>query len=440
MTTFLAGMFAGLVMMLASLWFVRSTVLPRYLTRLFHAIPKTMRFDLATPQSMKNMITMSVPPFEALLSEHAAGQMLNALRKNRPDLPAKRMPYLDGKSQHGAEVRFFPDSCPSAMVSLPPEYGPLDAILLAWPWHYQTRWAPHADLIEKILHAKARVIVITPNDQDVIELQTYLNGRISDVSGIVYLSGPVDDVWIRDYGPTFVKQADGSFAIIANPYLPSEHPYRKGDNAVSFSVGAALALPVYRLPLVIEGGNMVTDGHGLMVVTTAVTERNPEFDQDAVRQMMADYFGCSRTLFIEHLPAEVTGHADMVVRFLDAHTVIVASAPKGHRWAPHFDRIAAQFARTKAHNGTVLQIHRMPIAVSPKHRDAFWSYVNCLQVNGTVIVPTFGLPADEPALELYRSITNGPVEAVNFSDFLVGSAHCQTKEVPAGALTGGTLA
>jgi len=67
----------------------------------------------------------------------------------------------------------------------------------------------------------------------------------------------------------------------------------------------------------------------------------------------------------------------------------------------------------------------------------YWTYVNSLILNHKVIVPTFGVEQDEKALELYRQIMPGyEVVGVNFSDFPLGSVHCNTKEIPATLVSG----
>ncbi|MFM9976452.1 MAG: agmatine deiminase family protein [Sphingomonadaceae bacterium] len=412
--------------------FLREIIVPRRLGRLFAEIPKTMRFDLATPASMRNMVVLAEPGVEPWFSERRAGVMLTNLRTLHPERAATRKP-LWASGEDTRPCRFFPTVAPPTGVTLPPESGTLDGVLLAWPWHYPSREKHHIAFARAIVGAGAQAMILSDERQDPNQLVDLLVRAGIERNGFMVLPSPVDDVWIRDYGPTFVKMADGTFTLIANPYVPGEHPYRKGDNAVSLAVGAALDLPVYRLPLTVEGGNLVSDGHGLMVTSTATLDRNPELSERDVASIMRHYFGCDRTHFIDALPGEVTGHADMVVRFIDRTTVVVASAPSGHQWARAFDKIADSLAALPSSAGTPFTVLRLPLATSASS-SAFWSYVNCTQVNGTTIVPTFGCETDASALDFYRKATGGPAIGLDFADFLVGSAHCQSKEIPVGAL------
>lgn len=411
---------------------LREIIVPRRLGRLFAEIPKTMRFDLATPASMRNMVVLAEPGVEPWFSERRAGRMLADLRTRHPERAARRAP-LWTSGEDARPCRYFPTAAPPTGVTLPPEAGALDAVLLAWPWHYPVREAHHIAFVRAIVSAGAQAMILSDERQDADHLIDLLTRAGIAQSGFVVLPSPVDDVWVRDYGPTFVRLAGGGHALIANPYVPGEHPYRKGDNAVSFALGAALDLPVYRLPLTIEGGNLVGDGYGLMITSTATLDRNPELSRQDVAAIMTRYFGCDRTHFIEALPGEVTGHADMAVRFIDRTTVVVASAPVGHAWAAAFDRIAEGLAVLPSSAGMPFTVLRLPLATSAS-ASAFWSYVNCTQVNGTTIVPVFGCASDASALEFYRRATGGPVIGIDFADFLVGSAHCQSKEIPVGAL------
>lgn len=412
---------------------LRRALVPSRMRRLFSELPKTMRFDLATPHSMRNMVVLAEPGLEPWFAERDAANMLHILREQLPERPPA-LPPAWRRDGHSAahSVRYHP-ACAPPGATLPAEYDPLDAVVLAWPWHYPSRWAHHAAFAKVIVEAGARALILSDERQDRGLLANWLGEHIGRTDKIDILDLPVDDVWVRDYGPAFVRLGDGGGALVANAYVPLEHPYRKGDNAVSFAIGAALDLPVYRLPLTVEGGNLVGDGHGLMVSTTATLDRNPELDRDDVSAVMARFFGCDRTIFIEALPGEVTGHADMILRFIDAATAVVASAPPSHRWAAAFDRIASQIETLPSRSGAPFRVLRLPLATS-RHASAFWSYVNCTQVNGTTIVPQFGVAGDADALDFYRTATGGTVVGIDYSDFLVGSVHCQSKEVPRGLL------
>lgn len=428
------GFVGGILFAVLVVLFLRNILVPRRLLKLFSNIPKTMRFDLATPHSMRNMVALAEPPLAPWFDEAKARPMLDMLRKHLPERPPTKPPIWQRHGVSSRPVIVHPTAPPPKGSKLPGEFEPLDAVLLNWPWHYPSRWKPHSDFARAIADAGARVLLMSDERQDVQELYRYLATAGLSSEAVEILEAPVDDVWIRDYGPTFVKGPDGAAVIVANPYVPAEHPYRKGDNCAALAIGAALELPVYRLPLLIEGGNLVSDGRGLMITSTATLDRNPELSRADVAAIFQHYFGSERTEFIEALPAEVTGHADMTLRFVDETTVVVASAPPGHRWARYFDDVASQIAQIRRSSGEPFTVHRLPIAVSKLYATAFWSYVNCLQVNGTTIVPIFGQPTDDAALEFFRGLGRGNVVGINFSDFLVGSAHCQSKEIFRGAL------
>ena len=383
---------------------------------------------------MRNMVALAEPHLAAWFDETKARPMLDALRKQLPERLPTKPPIWQRPDVSSSPVIVHATASPPKGSKLPGEFEPLDAVLLNWPWHYPSRWESHVKFARAITDAGARVLFMSDERQDAQELYRILANAGLSPDMIDILEAPIDDVWIRDYGPTFVQKPDGKAVLVANPYAPAEHPYRKGDNCAALAIGSALELPVYRLPLLIEGGNLVSDGRGLMITSTATLDRNPELSRADVAAIFQHYFGSERTEFIEALPAEVTGHADMTLRFVDEATVVVASAPSGHRWSRYFDDVALQIAQIRQSSGEPFTIHRLPIAVSKSYPTAFWSYVNCLQVNGTTIVPTFGEPTDEVALEFFRSLEKGSVVGIDFSDFLVGSVHCQSKEIFRGGL------
>ncbi|WP_353087716.1 agmatine deiminase family protein, partial [Flavobacterium sp.] len=60
----------------------------------------------------------------------------------------------------------------------------------------------------------------------------------------------------------------------------------------------------------------------------------------------------------------------------------------------------------------------------------FWSYINSLTLNGSVIITVFGVSEDIVALDAYRqAMPNYKIIGINFSKYPVGSVHCQTKEM-----------
>jgi agmatine deiminase len=327
-------------------------------------------------------------------------------------------------------------SRPPAGCTLPGEQEPLDGVLLSWPINYPTRWSHHARFASHIAEAGVQPVVLAPSIAWLRIVRAYL-AAVAPTVNARFLPIATDDVWIRDFGPHFVKSKEDTFSIVATPYAPSEHNFQKHDNASQVDIARAFGLPFHFLPLIIEGGNLVTDGAGTMVMFDSVFAHNPERTIADIEHIVRDWFGIDRLILFPALEGEVTGQIDMAVKFVDPETVLVADIVAGHPWKSSFDRIAARLAATPSRRGAPYRVVRVPAAQTPKGHGHFWSYVNSLTVNKTVILPLFNPPEDERAIEIYRSVGFEFVVGVDFRDFPLGSVHCQSKEIPAGVMGAG---
>ncbi len=330
-------------------------------------------------------------------------------------------------------VRFMGAMPPPAPVRYAAEYEPISATLVSFPIYYPSAWKAHADLIATIAD-EIRVIVAVPNEHWQQGVLLYLQAHDAFSDNVLFSLVPTDDVWVRDYGPTTVLAgSDQQPVLLWNKYHETYQPHRKLDADFGLNMGRYLDMPVYRLPLIVEGGNFLTDGEGTMVMFNSVLYHNPDQHEDLIKQTIRQYFGCERLLLFPALAGELTGHIDMVVKFVDVKTVLVAEAYPTHRWHHDFEAIADRLASTQSATGSNYRVIRVPIANTKKDDTNFYSYVNSLIVNRKVIVPTFARPlADSTALSIYRqAFPDKTMLGIDFSRHPVGAIHCQTKDIPA---------
>ena len=92
---------------------------------------------------------------------------------------------------------------------------------------------------------------------------------------------PLDDAWMRDSGPTFVHQPDGSVAAVDwtfNGWGAQEWASWDNDQDLARTVAAKTGVPVRSISLVNEGGGFHVDGEGTVLLTETVQldpRRNP---------------------------------------------------------------------------------------------------------------------------------------------------------------------
>jgi agmatine deiminase len=344
----------------------------------------------------------------------------------------ERLSALDPSATALAPMRPFTtaymDRPPGTPVRLPAEFEPIESVLVSFPILYPSQWKTHAALIAAIA-AEATAVVLVPDESWHKAVLLYLLRDGLDLGNVRFAYVKTDDVWIRDYGPTNVM-AGGGRAFIWNNYYERYTSYAKLSADAASELGRYYDVPVHRVPLVVEGGNIITDGKGTVVMFDSVLANNPDYDVERLRKVMEKYYGSDRLILLPSLEGELTGHVDMVVKFVDEDTLMVAESEESFRWHRDFEAIAGMLSGTKSSSGRNYEVIRVKVASGGKDPARFWSYINSVTVNGSVIVPVFGTKEDALALDLYGKAMPGyKVVGIDMSDYPVGSVHCQTKEI-----------
>ncbi len=157
-----------------------------------------------------------------------------------------------------------------------------------------------------------------------------------------------------------------------------------------------------------QGGNLLSNGQGLIVTTTQSMNENIEcgFDVDTVVDFMKRRFGTTKVVVLEHLVGEPTGHVDMFASFTCPNTIVVGRYDPSvdAQNADVLDRNAARLAKIRTGQGR-LRVVRIPM---PSNQDGAWrSFTNVVFANGTLLVPTYpdtDPAAGEEALSIFRNL------------------------------------
>jgi len=255
---------------------------------------------------------------------------------------------------------------------------------------------------------------------------------------------PLDDSWMRDSGPTFLRNALGAVAGIAWRFNAwgEKWPDYANDAAVAGTLIEQLGLPLFRAPFVLEGGSIHVDGAGTLLTSEQCLlnpNRNPGLSKDEIERNLCAWLGVSRAIWLgQGLENDLTdGHVDNLACFA-APGVVLASvchdpADPNHR--PLADNMARLRAARDA-RGRSLEIIELPIP-APRETAAgrlALNYTNFYLANGAVIAPAFGDPADVIAVNiLRRAFPDREVVPVPALDILEGGGgiHCITQQQPA---------
>lgn len=248
---------------------------------------------------------------------------------------------------------------------------------------------------------------------------------------------PFGDIWLRDTGPLGVISMDGSRALVDFDFNGWGGKFKMpGDADIGARLAASTGLPCQHIPIIFEGGAVDTDGTGLFVTTEQCLlnpNRNPTLDRKQIETILAGALGLSRMLWLgDGLHNDHTdGHVDNLARFVAPGILAVpkASDPLDPNAAIYAD--AADRARAFG-----LEVAPMP-SVGRYEIDgviAPASYMNFCITNGAVIVPQYGAPNDQAALDALapffpdRAIVGLPSDAILRGG---GSFHCMSQHLPA---------
>lgn len=337
----------------------------------------------------------------------------------------------------GRGVRFDPAPyAGNGTIRLPAQWEQLETVLLTWPSLYPPLWEGHAQMAEAIAPV-ARVTICVRSALWANAARLFLEQRRKiPIDQIRFLVLPTDDIWVRDYGPIVGLDANGEQVCIKAIFDPLPNYPQEQDNAMALRWAAHEEIPVRKLDLHIEGGNIWSDGAGTLIVSEQVYFSNPGLTYDTLVEKMRAVFDFQKLIVTPRLEREETGHVDLLVKLADAQTVLISQA----NVLLNSGKLRAAIALFRQSTNAAGQPYRVfELPTPPLYLNwGLWpvwrSYTNALTVNGRVLVPAFGVETDAKALAVYREALPAfeiiPVDC-GIGANGGGAVHCLTKEIPA---------
>jgi len=316
---------------------------------------------------------------------------------------------------------------------MPAEFEKQSAILLGCnellPFHPRVLVELAAALIDKIA-----LIGLVESEEQRKLLITLLCDWGLPAHLMHFISLPVKGMWVRDYGPGFVRGKDGAITILDAEYLEADRP--EDDKAPS-ELASLLRLPVTAVPLVCEGGNILSNGQGLCLTTNSVVARNAHrgYDMLAINRILTSYYGFRQIATLRPLLSEPTGHIDMFATFVSPNVVVVGE------YDPKIDPVNADILNENARMLSSIRTSFGPLRVvripMPSNHGGLWkTFTNVIYANGTLIMPTYGAEEAEKekiAAETFARLLPG-WEVVGIESSTVirnrGSLRCVSINIP----------
>ncbi len=258
----------------------------------------------------------------------------------------------------------------------------------------------------------------------------------------------LDDAWLRDSGPTFVRSPDGPVAVDwrfngwgAQSWARWDH-----DALAARAVAGLTRTPVSGSQLTQEGGAFHVDGAGTVLLTETVQldpGRNPGWTRERVEAEVHAQLGTTTALWLPRgLTADygefgTRGHVDIVAAFTSPGHVVVHTQPD----PGHPDHAVSVEVLDLLRSATDARGNRLEVVelLAPRTSEVDgelvdFSYVNHYVANSVVVACAFDDPGDAPARAVLEAAYPGrAVVTVDARDVFAfgGGIHCITQQQPA---------
>ena len=332
---------------------------------------------------------------------------------------------------------------------MPPEWSPQAAVWLSWPGKDPRHWGggkqgPIAAKFAEIAAAISQFETVRINapGSDHSSILAACNLAKAMPEHVELFDHPHDDVWCRDHGPIFVKNAaSGEVAVTDWEFNAwgGKFPPWDQDNAIPSRIAASLGMRNFKGGMILEGGAIEINGAGHLLTTEAVLlnpNRNPQLNREQIEQRLRSSLGVSEIIWLKQgIEGDDTdGHIDDLARFVDSRTIVAcverdAASPNRKILADNLDQLKSfpfEVVEIPLPEACEVPGWRLPILPA--------SYVNFLILNGGLLVPTFRQHRnDDRALGLLRELfPDREVVGIDCLDLVEegGTLHCISQQQP----------
>jgi agmatine deiminase len=325
------------------------------------------------------------------------------------------------------------------MDMMPAEWEPHALTVMAWPtetrrdelWGEQLSAArrAHAEVARTVCRFEPVLMVADPSDVDSA-------GRMCG-DDIEVWAAPIDDSWLRDSGPIFVRGDDGSRRGVCfgfNAWGEDFSSWARDAEIASLICEHLGIEAVDATDFVLEGGSIAVDGTGFAATTERCLlndNRGVGRTRQSVEAVLADRLGISKLVWLTDAIVEddgTDGHVDNVVAFAPGGRALVQGC--ADRDNPNNVVAEQNRAALAAASMEVIEISHLPYASvgGALHPVPYANFYLC---NGGVIVPTVD-GGEAAMLDLIgdcfgdRDVAPVPGEILAFGG---GGVHCITQQV-----------
>jgi agmatine deiminase len=209
------------------------------------------------------------------------------------------------------------------------------------------------------------------------------------------------DVWAVDYMPIQID-TNKFVRFVYNPKYLQSKKYLKTISDTD-GICEKIGLETLKSNILLDGGNVIR-ANDKVIMTERIFKDNSSKTKHGLIKELQEIFQIDRVIIIPEQPYDITGHADGMVRFLDNNTLIVNDYS-----LTESEKFQRTFKKAIVETGLDYVIIPYTYSYNPRNKEqARGCYINYLQMENTVIVPTFGIKEeDDIAIKQFEKLFIG---------------------------------
>jgi agmatine deiminase len=341
-----------------------------------------------------------------------------------------------------------PDTPQELGYHMPAEWERHDATWLAWPYDPVTFpkrvrkvEKRYAEIVRELCQGETVNLAVRSADIK-SKVADQLRKEGIELQKVHFQIWDYADVWFRDYGPIFVKNArEKKIAIVQWRFNAWGNKYMEllKDANVPYFISERYGLALFRPGIVLEGGAIDVNGSGSLLTTEQCLlneNRNPEFSKREAERYLDEYLGANRVIWLKSgIEGDDTdGHVDNLARFVNPTTVL-CSYEDDLRDANHAP-LKQNYEILRKSRLDIVKVPMPPAkydAIRGSRRRLSSSYMKFYIGNEVVLVPTFQVGTDDLALKtIETAFPKRRVVGIDCSDLVYGAGtlHCISQQQP----------
>lgn len=334
---------------------------------------------------------------------------------------------------------------------MPAEWQLQEAIWMVWPKDAETF---PLDCLQKVRESYALVIlevsrhqkvkILVDNKKEKKQVTKYLKQRKALTRNVIFLEIPTTDVWIRDFGPTFLVRHSGKKTYVKWIFNAwgEKYPELIADNNVfANEILGEEKIEKFEADIILEGGSIDVNGNKCVLTTRQCLlnkNRNFQLTKEQIEEKLKDFLGVEKILWLNEGIAgdDTDGHIDDIARFVSKDAICYAiehdESDDNYKLLKENEELLKEMTNVNEKKFKLVPIE-MPKPQFYNNRRLPASHLNFLITNAVVLVPVFGGESDDKAIKkLKKFFPERKVIGIPSREWTVGfgAVHCSTQQEP----------